>query len=141
MKNVCVALVVCVACSLAFSLSCGSKAEEETGAAQKEVVTKPPAQEEMQEETGMAHGDVAKGKALFEDTGLGTNGKSCASCHPGGEGLAGVAAEYPVKDPETGETRELSDTINACITANLEGKALDPQSSEMKSLEAYLNTL
>ncbi len=142
MKKVNVALVFCVALALAFTLSCGGQAEKEAESEQQQQVTKKaPAGEEMQEKAEMVSGDVAKGRALFEDPGLGTNEKACASCHPGGEGLAGVAAEYPVEDPEAGEMKELSATINACITTALEGEALDPESVEMKSLEAYLKTL
>lgn len=142
MKNVSAALVLCVALSLAFTLSCGSKAEKKAESAQKqEVAKKAPAGEQMEKSAEMAHGDVAKGKALFADAGLGSNEKSCASCHPGGEGLAGKAAAYPVKDEKTGEVTELSDTINQCITQALEGQPLDPESAEMKSLEAYLKTL
>ena len=72
-----------------------------------------------------------RGKQLFTSTQLGTSGKSCNSCHPGGKGLE-KAASY-------GEVA-LGEIINQCITNPLKGKALDPKSAEMKSLIMYLKT-
>ena len=34
---------------------------------------------------------VERGSKLFNSAALGTNGKSCATCHPGGKGLEDVA--------------------------------------------------
>lgn len=74
---------------------------------------------------------VERGRELFESTQLGTNGRSCASCHQGGKKLA-KAATY-----DEGELREI---VNRCVQGPLEGKALDPASAEMKSLVLYLRT-
>jgi hypothetical protein len=74
---------------------------------------------------------VERGKELFESRQLGTNGKSCASCHPGGKKLE-KAATY-----DEGELREI---VNQCIQNPLRGKALDPASAEMKSLILYIRT-
>ena len=73
-----------------------------------------------------------KGKALFTDSHLGTNGKSCASCHPRGKGLerAGTYSEG-----------RLGEIINACIIQPLRGAALDPSSTEMRSLVIYVKSL
>ena len=38
---------------------------------------------------------VARGKELFESTRLGTSGKSCAGCHPGGKMLEAAAGYDP----------------------------------------------
>jgi cytochrome c peroxidase len=73
---------------------------------------------------------VEKGKALFNDTTLGTSGKSCGSCHPDGKGLETV-----------GTKENLAATVNACIKAPLKGKALDGNSVEMQSLLLYLKSL
>jgi hypothetical protein len=73
-----------------------------------------------------------KGKELFTGKKLGTNGKSCNSCHPDGKGLAKAAAH---------DVEELGAIINQCITNPLQGKALDPASAEMKSLILYIRTL
>ena len=72
---------------------------------------------------------LAQGKELFNSTELGTNGKSCATCHPDGKRLQGVAA---LADDD------LAATINACLSGPLQAKPLDPGSADMKSLMLYL---
>lgn len=74
---------------------------------------------------------LERGKELFSSTRLGTNGKSCASCHPGGSRLE-RAAGYA--------EGELAGIINACIKKPLKGTTLDPASVEMKSLIIYIGT-
>ena len=73
---------------------------------------------------------VEKGKALFNDVKLGTSGKTCNTCHPGGKGLE-----------QAGGKANLTETINACITTPLKGKALDVKSVEMQSLVLYIKSL
>ncbi len=73
---------------------------------------------------------IEQGKKLFHNPGLGTTGKSCNSCHPGGRGLE-----------QSGARRNLTDIINGCITIPLKGKALDPKSVEMESLVLYIKSL
>jgi len=73
---------------------------------------------------------VEKGKALFNDPQLGTSGKTCNSCHISGKGLE-----------KAGTGKDLENTINACITTPLKGKALDVKSIEMKSLVLYIKSL
>lgn len=75
--------------------------------------------------------DTAKGKMLFESTKLGTNGKSCAGCHPGGRKL-----EWPATYPD----EKLAEVTNTCITKALKGKALGAESAEMKELLRYMRT-
>lgn len=100
-------------------------------------------------------GDAERGKALFMDTALGTTGKSCETCHPGGgtegmemEGmttkpLAGVKDRYPgifaMMDPEKEVT--LAEVVNFCIANPLKGEPLPEDSQEMKDLLAYLESL
>ncbi len=72
---------------------------------------------------------IDKGKALFNDSKLGTAGKSCNTCHKDGNGMEKAAA---IKD--------LEGTINACIAGGLKGKALDVKSVEMQSLVLYLKS-
>jgi hypothetical protein len=71
-----------------------------------------------------------KGKALFNDPKLGTNGKTCNDCHKDGTGLE-----------RSGERKDLEKTVNKCVTASLKGKALKPKSVEMLSLLLYLKGL
>jgi mono/diheme cytochrome c family protein len=75
---------------------------------------------------------VQRGKELFTGTQLGTNGKSCAGCHANGKSL-GAVGEY--------DDAQLSRIVNQCITNSLKGKALDPATSDLKSLVMYLKTL
>ena len=78
-----------------------------------------------------AGSSVERGRELFNSAQLGTIGKSCSSCHPGGKRLE-RAAGYDVT--------KLGEIINQCIEKPLKGKALDPGSDEMKSLIMYIRT-
>ena len=75
---------------------------------------------------------LKRGEELFNSTGLGTNGKSCASCHAGGK-MLGESATY--KDDELGGI------INQCITKPLRGKPLAAGSTDLTSLIMYLKSL
>ncbi len=74
----------------------------------------------------------ALGKTLFESTALGTNGKSCSVCHPGGKGLEETSS-YP--------DDQLRELINFCIRDALKGKMLSSQFQELEAMAAYLRTL
>lgn len=73
-----------------------------------------------------------QGKILFGSTNLGTNGRSCATCHPDGKGLS-EAAGY--------DGSALVTISNQCIRKALKGRELAPESTEMKSLVMYLQSL
>ena len=75
---------------------------------------------------------AALGQSLFESTALGSNGKSCSTCHPGGQGLDNLASY---------DDTRLKTTINSCIQNALKGKKLNPQAQELDSLLAYLRSL
>ena len=89
-----------------------------------------------------AGGNVEQGKALFNDPTLSgaTSGKSCGTCHPGGEGLeeAGEAKEFQLGGAKQGS---LEEAINLCIVKALKGTPLDPKSQEMQDLTAYIKSL
>jgi cytochrome c553 len=89
-----------------------------------------------------AAGNAAKGKTLFNDPNLGTNGSTCGTCHPGGQGLenAGATGKTQWTTPG-GVEKSLEDAINTCITMALRGKALDKKSQEMQDLVAYIDSL
>jgi len=74
------------------------------------------------------------GKELFKSSALGTNGKSCESCHPNGDMLSGVGKKHE-------KPQELENRANQCISGGLKGKKLDAESSDMKALAEYLRTL
>lgn len=89
-----------------------------------------------------AAGNAEKGKAMFNDPKLGTNGKSCGSCHPNGKGLekAGDMSKKEWKTP-AGKEKSLEDAVNICITVALKGKALDKKSQQMHDMVAYIHSL
>jgi cytochrome c peroxidase len=80
----------------------------------------------------MAAGDVEKGKTLFGDPKLGggTAGVSCNTCHQDGKGLEKAA-----------DMKGLEKQVNACIKGALKGKGIDPKSSEMANIIAYIKSL
>lgn len=74
---------------------------------------------------------ATRGKELFNDKKLGSNGKSCATCHPDVSKLKQAAAY---------EDDELVEIINKCIKEALKGKPLPADSQEMKAMIAYHRT-
>ncbi len=74
---------------------------------------------------------VERGRALFRDKALGTNGRSCASCHEGGKRFDELG-EY--------DDKRLGAYANTCIEGMLKGKPLPPDSVDLRSLVLYLRT-
>lgn len=74
-------------------------------------------------------GDAARGKALFADTSLSTNGNSCNTCHTDfGRGEKSLVGK-----------RAFEHTIRDCIQAALQG---DPgQDQSVADLKAYISSL
>jgi cytochrome c len=66
---------------------------------------------------------------LFHSTSLGSNGKSCATCHPQGKGLERIA-DY--------DDATLRDIINFCIRDALQGEMLPAEAAELRALGSYL---
>jgi len=75
---------------------------------------------------------VELGQKLFNDPTLGgsSNDKSCASCHPNGEGME-----------KAGAKSNLAKIINQCITGPLGGEKIDGRTVEMRSLKMYIESL
>lgn len=78
---------------------------------------------------GGSNVSLDRGKALFGDPKLGTNGRSCSECHPNGKGMD-RAATRP----------DLPAMVNGCIARALKGTALDENSAEMGSLLLYIRS-
>ena len=74
---------------------------------------------------------TARGRELFQSSRLGTNGKSCATCHANGRGLEEVGAY---------DDSELVKVVNQCIRESLAGKPPGATSTDMKALLAYLRS-
>lgn len=67
---------------------------------------------------------------------LGTNGVSCAQCHPNG---ANTHPEtYPKFQKQLGRVAAVWEMINWCIRNPLEGKSLAADSREMIAMQAYI---
>lgn len=83
---------------------------------------------------------VEKGKALFNDPKLGTNGQTCNTCHPDGDNLkqAGTKKEWSAG----GKTHAtLESAINTCIEMAIKGTKVDNNSGTMESLVMYIKSL
>lgn len=71
----------------------------------------------------------------------------CASCHletgtkPGTLSLLQAADRYPRFSGRDGGERDLRDRINGCMTRSMNGRELDRESIEMRSIEMYINNL
>jgi len=89
-----------------------------------------------------AAGDVAKGKALFNDPKFagGTAEKSCNSCHQDGKGLekSGMKKEFNIMGKKQ---MSLEEAVNLCIVNANKGKAIDPKSEDMANVVAYIKSL
>jgi hypothetical protein len=75
---------------------------------------------------------VARGAELFKNAKLGTNGKTCATCHPDGTRLE-EAASY-------GDD-QLAKVINRCIEKALSGKPIPVDSDNMTSMIKYIRAV
>lgn len=74
---------------------------------------------------------IERGKELFNSTRLGSNQRSCASCHPDGKNLAKAGAYGDKK---------LTRIVNQCIQNALAGDPLAGDSADMASLLMYVRT-
>ena len=110
--------------------------------AQKEAEKKMSAEEAME-------ASVVRGKELFGDPGLGTNGKTCNDCHMAGgtmEGTMGkmvikpfheVNEKYPMYWMMADKVMTLDQVINWCIMTPLQGEPLKWDDQKLTDLAAY----
>ncbi|MEP7347948.1 MAG: c-type cytochrome [Gemmatimonadaceae bacterium] len=92
---------------------------------------------------------VRRGRALLRNTrdslpAFVGNNLQCVSCHAA-DGtqknampLVGVYARFPQYRGRFGATQIIDDRINDCFTRSMNGKALDPQSRDMRDMVAYM---
>lgn len=79
---------------------------------------------------------VKKGRGLFTDAKLGTNGVVCAQCHPN---AANTHPEtYPKFQKQLGKVADMWEMVNWCIRNPLEGKNLAADDPRMTALLAYI---
>jgi thiosulfate dehydrogenase len=104
------------------------------------VVPAVPADEFTKEDLARWEGEymtvVKKGRELFTDAKLGTNGVVCAQCHPN---AANTHPEtYPKFQKQIGRVASLWEMTNWCIRNPLEGKDLAADDPRMTALLAYM---
>ncbi len=76
------------------------------------------------------------------DTAMGSEGKSCASCHGDvAEGMKGVRAVYPKWNEEAQEVRTLPMQINSCLTERMGAEKWGYTSGEMVNMEALISSV
>ncbi|MFO7605715.1 MAG: hypothetical protein R6W72_05410 [Desulfurivibrionaceae bacterium] len=87
--------------------------------------------------------DIDNGKALFESPtfGGGTTGKTCKSCHPGGEGLGKDLFDREKTAIMGMEKNSVEEVVNVCIENPMGGSAIDTEGEEMQDVVAYMKTL
>ncbi|MFQ5512330.1 MAG: hypothetical protein ACE5EO_10840 [Candidatus Krumholzibacteriia bacterium] len=99
------------------------------------------------------------GKRLFRDPGIGKNGQSCESCHPGGSTtggeaqipmrdyripiptLVGASARFPKYKVPNDRVVTLAQMNNNCIRMFMDGKGLELNSREAIALSMYISSL
>jgi len=98
---------------------------------------------------GFAGEAVRYGQVLFTNTKSKLpahvgNGLTCSSCHLGGGGVAyaapiiGIWGKYPEYRARSGKVISLAERIDDCFERSMNGKALAPESPEMKAMLAYI---
>ncbi len=80
---------------------------------------------------------VTKGRQVFTDPGLGTNGVVCAQCHPNATNTH--PETYPKFQKQIGRVVTLGEMINFCIRNPLEGKNLALDDPRMVAMLAYIS--
>lgn len=79
---------------------------------------------------------ATEGRRLWTSPEIGTNGVSCAQCHPNG---ANTHPEtYPKFQKQMGRVIELWEMINWCLRNPLEGEPMDADDPRMIAMQAYL---
>lgn len=79
---------------------------------------------------------VTRGREVFTDAKLGSNGVVCAQCHPNGSNIH--PETYPKFQKQLGKVASLAEMINWCILNPLQGKRLDLNDPRMIAIQAYI---
>ena len=87
---------------------------------------------------------IASGQKLFTDASLGTNGKSCNSCHTGmGKGeipFTGLVP-FPKVFSMAKKMRTLDQTVQGCIVGAIKGDPLPWDDARLTDLVTYIDSL
>ncbi len=133
-------------CFLLFTVLvlCSACKHEKT----KQQEKQPPkqqtaAQKKLTEAGKKAYAMISKwGKEYFNSPKLGKNGKTCATCHPDGEGIKGAFYTYPKYSKKHKRVIQLPNMVNSCLMDALKGKKeLSFDSTKMISILTYISEL
>ncbi len=75
------------------------------------------------------------------------NGLNCTNCHinggttPKAAPYVGVTDRYPKYRARSGKVDNLEERVNGCMERSMAGKALDPESDEMRAIVAWMTWL
>jgi len=76
---------------------------------------------------------IERGRVLFSDPDLGTNGKTCVACHAGGKAF----------DPEelkAASPKDVGILSNHCLNLRMKSAKLPPASPDLQALVLYVKT-
>jgi cytochrome c len=91
---------------------------------------------------GPAEDAAARGEKLFADAGLGTNGKSCTTCHTElGKGKNKLTGRSPFPKARAKGVRTLDQMVQMCLTGAMKGPALAWDDDKLTDLVFYVNGL
>lgn len=79
---------------------------------------------------------VKRGRELFTDGKLGTNGVACAQCHPNASNTH--PETYPKFQKQLGKVAAQWEMVNWCIRNPLEGKDLAADDPRMTAILSYI---
>lgn len=79
---------------------------------------------------------VKRGRELFTDGKLGTNGVACAQCHPNASNTH--PETYPKFQKQLGKVADQWEMVNWCIRNPLEGKDLAADDPRMTAILSYM---
>jgi cytochrome c len=82
-----------------------------------------------------ASGEVSieRGKALFSDQDLGTNGKTCVQCHGGGK-------SFDPEELKAATPKDIGTLSNHCLTLRMKSQKLPAESPDLQALVLYVKT-
>ncbi|EON92174.1 hypothetical protein MARLIPOL_11146 [Marinobacter lipolyticus SM19] len=119
----------------------GEGEAEGVSEAKKEAVRRPEGYTPYQGDAGSL---AEKGKVLFNDTSLSSNGLACATCHTNGAGYADTFSnDYPHfvamgKSDFGMDMVHLDEMVQICMVAPMASQPLDWASDQLAALTEYM---
>jgi cytochrome c len=117
-------LLVCLIACVAFAVALAQE--------------KPAPQADPKAEINLA---AERGKALWNDASLGTNGKSCSACHTEPAELAGITHKFPKYQKMAKKVITIDQMVNMCIVNPRKGTALASDDQRMADIVTYMATM